>query len=156
MSHALSPNIAQFLNRIAGSRIYIDSCVFIYFLEKDAKRFELVQALLLCCTQQHAFAFTGAAAVAEVMVKPYRLGEKTVITQAEAFFTQPRFLSLCEHRLSSFQQAARIAGEQKMKLVDALHYATALENGCTYLITNDRAYASNPLISVIQIDALIE
>jgi predicted nucleic acid-binding protein len=151
---ALNPS-NHLLKQLEGQRVYLDSCIFIYFLERDAKRFDLVSTLMQGCSAQKIFAFTGAAAVAEVMVKPYRHGDANAIWQTEQFLAQPRFLTFCEHPLTLFLLAAKAAGERKMKLVDALHYVTAQQNDCAFLITNDRAYKSDDSITVIQLDELI-
>ena len=41
-----------------------------------------------------------------------------------------------------------------MRLMDALHYATAIQSGCRFLITNDAGIKSSEEIEVIYVKAL--
>jgi predicted nucleic acid-binding protein len=47
--------------------------------------------------------------------------------------------------------AAKVGAGQKFKLVDALHFASALEVGCDVFITNDRGIKPASHLKVVQI-----
>ena len=82
---------------------------------------------------------TGDAAVAETMVMPYRHGNLTKIAKFKAFFGLDGFLTVPAYTAQTFDLAAQLAGTQGMRLIDALHYATAIQLGCRFLVTNDGA-----------------
>ena len=42
-----------------------------------------------------------------------------------------------------------------MRMIDALHYATALQAGCRYLLSNDQDFKSGTTLEVIPIRSLI-
>jgi predicted nucleic acid-binding protein len=50
-----------------------------------------------------------------------------------------------------FDTAARLRAETGMKLIDALHYVTALKAECKYFITNDTGIRSTDALEVISI-----
>jgi predicted nucleic acid-binding protein len=48
-----------------------------------------------------------------------------------------------------------LAGQRKMKLIDAIHVATAQKHGCTYFLTNDHGIKSSDGLTVLQLEDLI-
>jgi predicted nucleic acid-binding protein len=53
-----------------------------------------------------------------------------------------------------FELAAELSPKRAMKLINALHYATAAISGCKFLLTNDRGFASVESLEVIHLDDL--
>jgi predicted nucleic acid-binding protein len=51
--------------------------------------------------------------------------------------------------------AARLRAETGMKLIDSLHYATALKAGCKFFLSNDKGIRSTPNLEVILIEDLV-
>jgi len=143
--------IASDLERLQGQGIYIDANVFIYFLEKSPVYFPVVAELLSACAQHHVFAFTGDAAVAEVMAGIYRQDKPALTNQCKAFFGNPQLLSVVRHDEQVFDLAALLVAKQKFKLIDSLHLATALQHGCKALITNDAGMVSVEGLEVLHL-----
>ena len=125
------------LDALIGKRVYIDANVFIFFLDGTPRLREPAAAVLAAARAGAFQAFTGHAAVAEVMVGPYRLGDPMVIRGARDFFRQPRFVTLVDHPPETFDDAAMLRGTLDMPFIDALHLATAAAHGCDVVITHD-------------------
>ena len=144
------------LARMAGQRVYFDTNVFIYFLDRGTL-FDVVAPLLAACVEGRMTGCTGDAAVAETMVMPYRHNNTAKIAQFKAFFGLPGFLTVHTHPAQTFDLAAQFAGRQGMRLIDALHYATAIESGCRFLVTNDAGTGikSSDEIEVIYVKDLL-
>ena len=140
--------------RMAGQRVYIDTKVFIFFLDGNEKYLPVVGPILQACVGGTLFAATGRLAIAEVMVHPYRHGNAVTVSRFKSFFAQKNFLSITEHGPDCFDDAAMIAGQKRMKLIDAIHYRTALQAGCRFLLTNDRGFATDAELEVVQLDDL--
>ena len=145
--------LAAALGRMAGQRVYFDTNVFIYFLDRGAL-FDVVAPLLSACVAGRMAGCTGDAAVAETMVMPYRHKNMAKIAQFKTFFSLEGFLTVHAHTAQTFDLAAQFAGTQNMRLMDALHYATAIQSGCRFLITNDAGIKSSDEIEVIYVKAL--
>ena len=143
------------LNRLAGQRVYFDTNVFIYFLDRGMF-FDVVAPLLSACAEGRMTGCTGDAAVAETMVMPYRHNNMAKTAQFKAFFSLEGFLTVHSHTAQTFDLAAQFAGTRNMRLIDALHYATALQAGCRFFITNDAGIKSTDELEVIQIKALTQ
>lgn len=136
------------LARILGKKVYIDSCVFIYFLDQNitpmpgqssnsANFFDAASLILQACAKQRCFGATGDAAVAEVLVNPYRKSDALQIARFKQFFNQKNFLNVLPHDYATFDTAAQIVAQHRLKLIDALHIATAVQSSCAFFITND-------------------
>ena len=126
------------LDDLRGRRVYLDANVLIYFLDGTPKR-ALEAAAVLHAAADGAFrAVTGDAAVAEVMVGPYRSGDPLVIRAVREFFRQPRLLEVLSHSVPVFDDAAMLRATQEMPFIDALHVATAAAAGCDAIVTNDK------------------
>ncbi|WP_371866543.1 type II toxin-antitoxin system VapC family toxin [Duganella alba] len=54
-----------------------------------------------------------------------------------------------------FDCAAQLRAAHKIKLVDAVHLATALRAACRFFITNDKAMRSTGSLSVVQLGSLL-
>ena len=148
--------IELLIDKIAGQRVYIDTNLFIYFLDKNTEFFPIAVKFLEAIEQGKIFAFTGDIAVAEALVKPYQINNLSLISAFKSFFFADNFLSIISHDSETFDLSAQIRAKYKMKFADALHYATAIKSGCKFFITNDKGIRSTEEIEVILIKDLLE
>ena len=142
--------------RIAGQRVYIDTNVFIYFLDRHPVYFDVVARFFQACNDREVFGMTGDAAVAEVMVGPYRHDDPALAERFKRFFNRPNFLSIMAHDAAVFDAAALLVARKRLKFIDALHVATAVKAGYRFFITNDTGIASSTELEVIQLGQLLE
>lgn len=137
-----------------GATVYIDTNVFIYFLDGRKPFVSMVSPFLESVLNGDIVGFTGQAVIAETLVQPYKLENDFLVERFKAFFYQPDFLTLLDHDAACFELAAKISGKKGMKLVDSLHFATALQAGCQYLITHDKGMKSVEGIEIFRLDQL--
>ena len=142
------------MRRLAGRRAYLDANVFIYFLERYPPMSGIVNRLFSMVANREIEAVTGEIAVAEFMVGPYRAGTPDVIERARAFFRASGAVTIVGHGEPDFDLAAKIRADRGLPLIDALHVATALNAGCTILVTNDQRMPSVPGLEVVRLKEL--
>lgn len=147
--------IVPLLARMRGKRVYMDTNIFIYFLEQSEDYYECIAPIIEACEAGKFIGYTGDVAVAETMIQPYREDNLSLVANFKAFFATENFLSIQSHDAAIFDLAAQLRAKRGMKLIDALHYATALKAGCSFLLTNDSGIKSDALIEVIAINALL-
>ncbi len=147
--------IAAEMARLVGKRVYIDTNVFIYFLDRHDTFFKLVEPLFQACISHKFFGTTGDAAVAEVMVGPYRQDDPALAARFKRFFAQKGFLTIVPHDSEVFDAAAMLVARKRLKFIDALHVATAIHAGCQFFITNDAGIASVEGLEVVSLNALL-
>lgn len=143
--------IKNSLIKLAGYRVYIDTNIFIYFLDGKEPFFSTVSPFFDMVLNGEVIGYTGEAVIAETMVQPYKLGNIASIERFKSFFYQEDFLTIQAHDSKAFDFASKIAGTKGMKLVDSLHIATALQAGCDYFITHDKGIKPMEGIEIIQL-----
>ena len=148
--------IAALLARMSGKRVYMDTNIFIYFLEQREGYFECVAPIIEACEAGKFIGYTGDVAVAETMIQPYREDNLSLVANFKAFFASENFLSIQSHDAAIFDLAAQLRAKHGMKLIDALHYATALKAGCSFFLSNDAGIKSDTLMEVIAINTLLK
>ena len=145
-----------FNEKVAGQYVYIDTNLFIYFLDKSPLYFPIVSELLQAVEQGKLIAVTGDISVAETLVKPYQIKNTLLVANIKSFFFADNFLLIKSHDSDTFDLCAQIRAEYGMKFADALHYATAIKSACKFFITNDIRIRSTDSIDVILIKDIIE
>lgn len=148
--------IENALNRLHGNRVYLDTNVFIYFLDRNPDYFPLVAPIIEAVESGLILGCTGDAAIAEILVKPYQSGNLELVANIKAFFRIENFLSICPHDAETFDLASQLRAKYNQKFIDALHYATAIQAGCKFFITNDSGIKSNDFLEVILLSGLRE
>lgn len=142
------------ISRMNGHRVYLDTNIFVYFLDRNPDFFRIVSPIVQAVDAGRIIGVTGDAAIAETLVKPYRTGNLELVSAVKGFFSTEGFLSVQTHERETFDLAAQLRAQRGMKFIDALHYATAIRSGCTFFVTNDLAIQSDHIIEVISLKAL--
>lgn len=143
------------LSRMQGQRVYIDTNIFIYFLERHERYFDTVSSFFQLFNNGLAMAYTGDAVVAETLYKAYQVDDIVRVRNFKAFFDDDEFITVLPHNTKAFELAAELSPKRGMKLIDALHYATALIAGCNFILTNDAAFSSKGGIEIIYLKDLL-
>ena len=148
--------IAAALSRMRGQRVYIDANYFIYFLARHEIYFEAAASVMRACDAGEIIGMTGDAVIAELLVKPYRNDDTVAIAGIKQLFAREYFIERLTHDFATFDLAAEIRAKQGGKLIDALHYATALKGGCRFFLSNDHGFKSTGRMEVVSIGSLVE
>ena len=148
--------VNETITRMIGHRVYLDTNVFVYFLDRNPDFFDVVKPLIEAIDSGKIIGITGDAALAETLVKPYRTGNLELVASIRDFFRTEGFLSIQPHDGETFDLAAQLRGKRGMKFIDALHYATAIRSGCSFFITNDLKIQSDEILEIISLKALKE
>ncbi|WP_434782501.1 type II toxin-antitoxin system VapC family toxin [Ferrovum myxofaciens] len=63
----------------ARHRVYLDTNVFVYFLDRNPDYFSVVAPIIEAIDSGLIIGYTGDAAVAETLVKPYQIGNPALV-----------------------------------------------------------------------------
>jgi len=146
--------IEEALKRLQGHKVYLDTNVFIYFLDRNPDYFQLVAPVIEAVESGLIIGCTGDVTIAELLVKPYQSGNLELVTRIKAFFSMENFLTISPHDAETFDLTAQLRAKNNQKFIDALHCATAIRAGCMFMITNDRGIKSTNSLEVILLSAL--
>jgi predicted nucleic acid-binding protein len=133
--------------------IYLDTCIFIYWIEGPAPLDALVRTDLAGLQAVgHRFAASEFTRL-ECLVKPLGADDGALLLDYERMFLAPN-VTFVPLSAPVFERAAHIRGVhanaagKRYSAQDALHLAAAVQSGCTSFLTNDHRLAGFPDISV--------
>jgi len=117
---------------LSSSRIYLDSCIAIYVVERHPVYSASIEALM----QATAATFCYSPLVRlECLVKPYRINNAALIALFGDFWAAHEPVEL---PAPVFEVAARLrACHSGLKTPGAIHFAAAIHHGCAEKWTND-------------------
>jgi predicted nucleic acid-binding protein len=140
------------MEEIGAGPVALDTAVFIYFVEEDARFVGPVQELLAAVAAGKLMAVTSALTLLEVLVIPLRHGNRGVAERYEALLTRSRGLRMVQLDLEQLRTAAQVRATcPATRTPDALQLAAALTTGCCAFVTNDRRLSSIPPLRVFQL-----
>lgn len=115
------------------TKIYLDSCIVIYFVEKHALFSARVTIALNALTSSQIY--YSPLVRMECLIKPFQSRDLPTQKLYEQFWLPQQLLRL---PAEIFDLAAQLRADHKsLKTPDAIHLATALHYGCDEFWTND-------------------
>lgn len=122
--------------RLSG-RLYLDTNIFIYALEGYSTFRAVLTSLFDALDRHELAAITTELTLAEVLVKPF-LDRSIERERAYLQILQPSpSLQMVHVTRDVLITAARLRAETNMKLLDAIHAATAQITACSHFLTKD-------------------
>lgn len=144
------------ISSLLGRTLYLDANVFIYAVELFPAYERVSREVLGVLDAGKANGITSALTLAEILPGCLKSknadGERAylgMISNRPHFQVVPVSEDILIH-------AARIRANSTLKLLDAIHVATAVRSGCDLLLTNDKAMRQVTEIEVILLDDLDE
>jgi predicted nucleic acid-binding protein len=128
--------------------------VFIYAVEGLAPFATPLAALFSRFDSGQLHAVTSELTVAEVLVKPLRDGNATLCDAFERMLRTSGALTMVPVSRSILAHAAAVRATSSLKLPDAIHAATAMEQTCTTFLTNDRLFTTLTGLPVLHLPDL--
>lgn len=120
-----------------GDVIYLDTNLFIYYIEAIPPFGELLRPVFEALQNGKIKLKTSKLAILEVLVKPIGDGNSDLVSRYKDFLLDTEGVYLVPISLEILEQAAYIRARYKVKTPDAIHAATALSVGCNSFLTND-------------------
>lgn len=116
------------------SRIYLDACIAIYFIERHPDFATKVETIIESLNSEDTLCHSPLVRM-ECLVMPLRKTDTDLLALYESFFNEQQMLAMSPER---FDEAAQLrASFPSLKTPDALHLATAIHHGCDEFWTND-------------------
>ena len=119
------------------ARFYIDSNLLIYYVEGAADLKSKTVALFADCLGDGGVLFASEIAAGECLIGALRSNGSLASAYRHLLYDSP-ILSLAPLTLRIVDRAAVIGAELNLKLIDAIHVATAEALSCSVFLTNDR------------------
>lgn len=139
----------------AGS-VAVDTAIFIYFIEENPRFLPAILPLFTQADQGKRELITSALTLLEVLVVPYRAGNRHVAERYEALLTRSRGIRLVELSHDQLRAAAQLRAATGIKTPDALQLVAAISAGCTTFLTNDRRLPRVPGLRILELASYVK
>jgi predicted nucleic acid-binding protein len=145
----------EWLKRLQGRVIGLDTAPLIYFVERNEIYLTLVRSFFQAIDRGEFQAVTSTLTLTEVLVHPIRSNNlelagqyRDIILESDNLLTIPISVEISEI-------AARLRATSNLRTPDALQIATALQGGASFFLTNDIRLAAVPDLEVIVLDTIL-
>lgn len=136
-------------------RIALDTSIFIYHLEANAKYIALTDYVFSWLDSKKSAAVTSVITMTGLLVKPYRESDEETVDKCYTLLsTYPNLEWICPS-LEIADLAAEIRAIHRLRTPDALQAATALQANATALVTNDSVFQRIRDLDVLILDDLV-
>lgn len=123
---------------ILGSRLYLDTNVFMYAIEGHESYADVLEHLFGVIATQKIPVLTSELTLAECLVMPLKTGNTALAALYQQHLRTHAGLECVAVARDILLEAAHLRAISNMKLPDAIHVATALATQCDMFISNDK------------------
>jgi len=148
----------KFSKRLAKAKVIgLDTPIFIYFLENNARYGPLAQLTLNGVEKGKWQGITSTITLMEITVRPWQLGREAAAREYEAVLVHFPNLSVVDVDRNVARAAAQLRAKYNVSPPDALQVAASLSFGAKAFLTNDRRLSRlQELIDVLVLDDFLE
>ena len=148
----------KFSKRLAKAKVIgLDTPIFIYFLENNARYGPLAQLTLNGVEKGKWRGITSTITLMEITVRPWQLGREAAAREYEAILVHFPNLSIVDVDRNVARAAAQLRAKYNVTPPDALQVAASLSFGAKAFLTNDRRLSRlQELIDVLVLDDFLE
>ncbi|QTD43794.1 type II toxin-antitoxin system VapC family toxin [Ottowia testudinis] len=132
--------LSTLVQRLAGQSVYFDTNPIIYFLNQTPGYFDICVELFQAVEDGRFNAYSGDLCLTELLVKPLRDNDPIQVRHIKGLFDDG-FVQLLSHDRAVLELAAQIRATQNLRMIDAVHAATAIHHRCSVIITGDKGIA---------------
>ena len=141
------------IDDVGEGPVGIDTAIFIYFIEEDARYISTVAPLFEAADAGGIEIVTSTVTLLEVLVVPYRAGNMALAERYEAVLTRGRGIRMIDLSRDQLRRAAQLRASTAVATPDALQLAAGLTARCAAFVTNDRRLPSSPDLKILQLSS---
>lgn len=146
----------EWVANLAGQTVFIDTAPLIYFIEEHETYGSIVTPLFEAADKGQIELVTSVISLLEVLVHPLRNDDEHLAQRYNDILMSAPHLTMLSITAQVAQHAAELRATQNLKTPDAIQLATALDQGTSALITNDRDFGvSVDNLQIIQLTQLL-
>ncbi len=134
--------------------IYLDANAIIYFIERDDALQGKVATVIETAVSNNIPIYVSEIGIAECLYGTYRQGRESLTAKYQELFYEIGLLSIIPINGEIVIAAAKTGAEKGLKLVDAIHFQSAINANCTVFVTNDDRFQTSHAVEAIQLKNL--
>ncbi|MBC6478319.1 MAG: PIN domain-containing protein [Hormoscilla sp. GM7CHS1pb] len=144
------------LNIPASSRVYVDTAMVIYSVEKFPEYFPMLQPMWLQMHNGEIEIFSSELTLMEAIVVPIRNSDTLLVNAYEQLLLSTE-MQLIPISQSLLREAASLrASTANLRTPDAIHVATSFVANCTLFLTNDKRLRNVPNLPITILSEVLE
>jgi predicted nucleic acid-binding protein len=133
----------------------LDTSVFIYHLEANARYLALTEHIFSWLEGPDSKAITSTITMTELLVQPYRDPDEQRVDEFYALLSTYPHLDWIAPNLEIADLGARLRALHRLRTPDALQAATAMYARATGLVTNDPLFERVEAFETLVLDRLL-
>ena len=132
------------------SRLYLDTNLFIYFLEESTLFADKVEKVFNICEKENISVFTSEITITECLIGAYKKENLLLIEKYKDFFQEvSEIINIIPISSEILWDIPKVKAQSFLKLIDRLHITTAISCVCDGFLTNDKKIlVSDEMINV--------
>ena len=137
------------IDEVGNGNVAIDTAIIIYLIEEHSQFLPEILPLFREADEGKRQLVTSALTLLEVLVVPYRAGNRLLAERYEALLTRSRGVRIVDVSRDQLRAAAQLRAATGVKTPDALQLVAAISQGCSSFVTNDRRLPAIPGLNVV-------
>ena len=134
------------IDQIGNGSVAVDTAIFIYLIEEHPQFLPEILPLFREADEGKRQLVTSALTLLEVLVVPYRAGNRVLAERYEALLTRSRGIRPREQ----LRAAAQLRAATGVRTPDALQLVAAISQGCVTFVTSDGRLPAIPGLNVVR------
>ncbi|MFN9559195.1 MAG: type II toxin-antitoxin system VapC family toxin, partial [Dolichospermum sp.] len=122
----------EWLNKLQGKIIGLDTAPLIYFIEENPSYLEVTDAFFIAMYRGDFSVVTSVLTISEVLVYPLRAGNTILAQQYRDILFNSQGLTTIEVLPDIAENAAKLRADYNLRTPDALQMATAIYGGASF------------------------
>ena len=135
-------------------RLYVDSNAIIHFVERRDVKQGKIGAMIASTVEGGELIIVSEIGVAECLYGAYKLKSAELEARYLELFSSSTVFDIVPVDGDRLKSAARLGARKGLKLVDAVHFAAAVERNCNVFLTDDERIKSSDGVAVVRVSAL--
>ena len=144
----------EWIEALQGKIVGLDTTPLIYFIEENPTYLDTLHLFFAAMDRGEFKVVTSIVTLLEVLVHPFRHGDTKLAQQYRDILLNADGLTTIFLTQDIAEEAARLRAVHNIRTPDAIQMAAAIQEGASFLLTNDAGLPSLPELSLLVLDRL--
>lgn len=144
------------VDSLKGQKIGLDTAPLIYFIEENPAYLPIVDPLFEAVNDGEITAVTSIMSLLETLVHPISTSDSELAQKYREILLNSEHLDTVLLSQQIAEEAARLRAIYRFRTPDSIQIATAIIEGATFFVTNDKQLQSLPNLETLILDNLIQ
>ena len=139
------------IEELGDGPVALDTAPFIYYIEESPPFLAAIKPVFAAADAGSLNLVTSALTLLELLVVPFRAGDKVLAARYERILTNSRGVTVVDLSRDLLRHAAWLRATTGIKTPDAIHLATAINHRAEAFLTGDRDFGEFNLMRILRI-----